>query len=247
MPQPGLAGGRRGVDDAAAVLARSALFGGLDGAGLARAAGACTWRSYARGEVLCVQGEPGTSLFVIASGLVKVVFTAEQGDEMLLATLGPAHTFGEVAVLDGGPRSASVIAVEPTAALTLARVALLDLMRANPAVLDGLLVALGGMVRRLTEQTGDLAFLGLAPRLAKVLVRLTDSARTDQGVRQPGLRAYPPAQVTLTQSDLAGMVGASRQAVNRALQSLVLQGVIDIDGRRIVARDLVALRRLAES
>ena len=114
-------------------------------------------------------------------------------------------------------------------------------------MLDGLLVALGGMVRRLTEQTGDLAFLGLAPRLAKVLVRLTDSARTDQGVRQPGLRAYPPAQVTLTQSDLAGMVGASRQAVNRALQSLVLQGVIDIDGRRIVARDLVALRRLAES
>ena len=235
MRQPGAARGRRGVDDAVAILARTALFGGLDAISLAGAAAACTRRGYARGEVLCVQGEPGASLFVVVSGLVKVVFTAEQGDEMLLATLGPAETFGEVAVLDGGPRSASVIALEPTLALTLARAALLDLVQAHPAVLDGLLVGLGRMVRRLTEQTGDLAFSGLTTRLAKVLARLAEPGRGQ------------PTGRNLTQSDLAGMVGASRQAVNRALQSLVVQGVIDIEGRRIVPRDLAALRRLGGS
>ena len=195
-----------------------------------------------------MQGEPGTSVFVVASGLVKVVFTAEQGDEMVLARLGRGEAFGEVAVLDGGPRSASVIAVEPTVALTLARAALLDLMRAHPAVLDGLLIALGGMVRRLTEQTGDLAFLGLTPRLAKVLVRLAEPQAAAETRGPAETRGRPdPAGLTLTQSELAGMVGASRQAVNRALQSLVLLGVIDIEGRRIVPRDLAALRRLAES
>src|SRR5512135_1812380 len=106
-------------------------------------------------------------------------------------------------------------------------------MRAHPAVLDGLLTALGRMVRRLTEQTGDLAFLGLTPRLAKVLARLAEPPAPAETAGRAA-----PAQVTLTQSELAGMVGASRQAVNRALQSMVLPGVIDIEGRRIVPRDL---------
>jgi CRP-like cAMP-binding protein len=104
-------------------------------------------------------------------------------------------------------------------------------------VLDALLRSLGGLVRRLTEQTGDLVFLDLSGRLAKLLLRLAE-ARGEPG----------PAVVDLglSQSDLASMIGATRPAVNRVLQSMAARGMITMDGRIIVLRDVAALRRRAE-
>jgi CRP/FNR family cyclic AMP-dependent transcriptional regulator len=181
-----------------------------------------------------VPGRP--RLVVVAEGLVKVLLSSVHGDEVVLVTAGPAETLGELAVLDGAPRSAAVVAVEPTSVLLLTRPTVLGLMGAHPPVLEAVLGSLGGIVRRLTEQTGDLVFLDLGGRLAKLLLRLAEDAAAPGGA---------VLDLGLSQSDLAAMVGATRPAVNRALQLLASRGLISVDGRVIVVRDADGLRRRA--
>ena len=220
------------------ILRSARIFAELPDDVLDRLAENCVRRTYRRNQYLWYQGDEGARLVVVASGLVKVVISSENGDEVLLATLGPGETLGELALLDGAPRSASVIAVEPTTVLMLSRASVLGLLAHQPSVLDALLRSLGGLVRRLTEQTGDLVFLDLGGRLAKLLLRLAEAH---------GEHAHPAVvDLGLTQSDLASMVGATRPAVNRALQGMVARGLISVDGRVIVLRDVPALRRRAE-
>ena len=119
----------------------------------------------------------------------------------------------------------------------LSRDRLLDLMRHHPALGDEFLRMLGHLVRRLTEQAGDLVFLDLAGRLAKLLLQLTDQYDSAGGTVLGG---------RLTQSDLAAMIGASRPAVNRALQSLAARGLLTVHGQAIVLRDVGGLRLRAE-
>jgi len=215
------------------------LFGSLRPKDLASVADSCVRRTYGKGQYLCYQGDSGDRLFVVAAGLVKVTFTSERGDEMVLATLGEHEVIGELATLDEGPRSASVVAVVPTTVLMLSRPVLLRLMGTHPAVLNGLLISLGALVRRLTEHAGDLAFLDLGARLAKLLLRLAE----DSG--QAGDRVV--LDLGLTQSDLAGMIGGSRPAVNRVLHMLGSRGLLEIDGQKIILHDLDGLRRRANS
>jgi CRP-like cAMP-binding protein len=220
------------------ILRSARIFADLPDDVLERLGEACVRRFYDRGQYLWYQGDDDARLAVVAAGLLKVVISSEQGDEIVLNTLGPGETLGEIALLDGSPRSAAVVAAEPTWALMLSRSTVLTLLARHPTVLDALLRSLGGLVRRLTEQTGDLVFLDLGGRLAKLLIRLAEAHST----------AGPPAVVNLglSQSDLASMVGATRPAVNRALQSMAARGLISMDGRVIVLRDVAALRRRAE-
>lgn len=224
-------------DEAARLLGETEMFGPLNSSDLTDLATATLQRTYARGQYLCAQGDTGDQLFVIAEGLVKVVFTTEQGAEMVLATLRPPDVFGELAVLDEAPRSASVMAVEPTVVLTLSRPHLLQAMRSSPPLVDAVLSILGGLARRLIEQAGDLAFLDLGGRLAKLLLRL--------GAECGVTRGDAVLDLPLTQSDLAAMVGASRPAVNRVLHLFVERGFLEINGQAIVLRDLDGLRRRA--
>jgi CRP/FNR family transcriptional regulator, cyclic AMP receptor protein len=221
------------------ILRSARYFADLPDDALARLAAACTRRSYARGQYLWYQGDEGARLAVVAEGLVKIVISSEQGDEVVLRTLGPGATLGELALLDGSPRSAAVVAVEPTTVLTLARETVLELLARHPSVLDALLRSLGGLVRGLTEQAGDLVFLDLGGRVAKLLLRL---AEEHGGGAQP-----PKVDIRLSQSDLAAMVGATRPAVNRVLQGMASRGLIAVDGYTIVLRDVVGLRRRAEA
>ena len=138
------------------ILRSATIFADLPDDALARLEAHCVSRTYGRNQYLWYQGDEGGCLVIVASGLVKVVLGRENGDEVRLATLGPGETLGELALLDGAPRSASVVAVEPTTVLMLSRATVLGLMVDHPAVLDALLLSLGGLVRRLTEQTGDL-------------------------------------------------------------------------------------------
>ncbi len=218
-------------------LRSARIFAGLPDETLTSLREACSTRTYQRGQYLWYQGDEGARLIVVASGLVKVVISSEHGDEVVLATLGPGETLGELAMLDGSPRSASVVAVEPSTVVLLTRETVLDLMSRHPPVLDALLRSLGGLVRRLTEQAGDLVFLDLAGRVAKLLLRLAEAhgAAVDGGVLDLGL----------SQSDLAAMVGATRPAVNRALQGLAARGVIAVQGQVIALLDVAALRRRA--
>lgn len=217
------------------ILRSARIFAQLPDDVLARLADACVRRSYRRGQYLWYQGDEDARLVVVASGLLKVVLGSEQGDEVVLTTLGPGETLGEIALLDGAPRSASVVAVEPTTVLLLARTTVLELLARHPAVLDALLRSLGALVRRLTEQAGDLVFLDLGARVAKLLLRLAEAHGAGSTVLDLGL----------SQSDLAAMVGATRPAVNRVLQHLVTRGVIKVDGQMIALLDVAALQRRA--
>ena len=228
---------RTAADQVADLLRGIRPFSVLRDEGIGAAAGAGSTRTYAAGQIICHQGDPGDRLYVVLHGLVKVVFTSERGDEIVLRTLGDGEVFGELALLDGSPRSASVVAVESTQVFMLLRVHLLRLIREHPGLADEFLRMLGHLVRRLTEQAGDLVFLDLPGRLAKLLLQLADQ-------HGPGAGAILDRR--LTQSDLAAMIGASRPAVNRALQSLAARGHLTVHGQTILLRDLEGLRRRAE-
>jgi CRP/FNR family transcriptional regulator, cyclic AMP receptor protein len=225
------------TDQVAALLAQTAVFSELDSAALKDVASSSSYRSYRRGQYIVQQGDAGDRLFVIEDGRVKVVYTSEDGDELVLATMGPQEIFGELALLDGGPRSASVQALEPTTVYTVDRPSLIALMSRHSSVADALLRSLGRLVRRMIDQTGDLVFLDLHGRLAKLLVRLAEEQR-------PGESSVVEL-VRLTQSDLAAMVGGSRQSVNQVLKSFEDRQYLKVEGRKIVVRDLAGLRRRA--
>jgi CRP/FNR family transcriptional regulator, cyclic AMP receptor protein len=224
---------------AASLLAATPLFSGLSQPELLRLVEAAAERNYARGQFLFHQGDPGDRLFVIVEGLVKVMVTSPAGEKMILAALRPPDVFGELAMIDGGARSASIQAVESTTVLTLTRATLLDLLATRPQLGDVLLRSLGGLIRRLIDQTADLVFLDLHGRVAKLLVGLASAHAQPRG---GGL----VLDLRLTQTDLAAMVGGSRQSVNQILQQFERWGYLERRGRMIVLKDLEALRRRAE-
>ena len=123
------------------------IFGALDDDTLAQLAAACRTRTYRKGQYVFYQGDPGDTLLVIGEGLVKVVFASPAGEETVLAALGIGEVLGEIALLDGAARSASVVAVEPTTGLLLSRATVLDAMLRHPAVLDAMMRSLGKLVR----------------------------------------------------------------------------------------------------
>jgi CRP/FNR family cyclic AMP-dependent transcriptional regulator len=221
--------------DVVEILRSATVFAGLPDDAFARLAARCVRRTYRRNQYLWYQGDEGGHLVVVASGLVKVVLGSAQGGEVVLTTLGPGAIIGELAVLDGSPRSASVVAAEPTTVLLLSRATVLEMLNRYPSVLDALLRSLGDLIRRVTEQAGDFVFLDLAGRVAKLLLHLAEAHGAGSTVLDLGL----------SQSDLAAMVGATRPAVNRALQNLAARGVIKVDGQRIVLVNLAELRRRA--
>lgn len=213
-------------DDAARLLTETTLFAGIDAATAAELAKRLVRRTYRRGQPLFHQGDPGDALYVLVDGSVAVVVTSENGDRMVLTTLHAPDVFGEIALLDGGSRSATAEAVEETTALMLSRAAFLELMKEQPSLVDGLLRSLGALVRRLSEQAADFVFLDLGGRVAKALLRLAE----DAGPLSDGL----PVEIGVTQGRLAEMAGGSRQSVNQILQSFQQRGYLELHGRRVL-------------
>lgn len=226
------------TDRTAELLAGTALFSALDPDALRRLSEASVHRSLERGQVLFSEGEHGDALYVLVEGMMKVSVASGDGQELLIATLRPPDVFGELSLLDGGPRSASVIAAEASVVLSLGRTELLDMLRRYPAPVDELLRSLGGLVRRLTEQASDLVFLDLNGRTAKLLLQLAE--REGSAVEGGTVLALP-----LSQSDLAEMIGVSRQSLNQTLHRFAERGWLRIDGRTIAILDPEALARRA--
>jgi CRP/FNR family transcriptional regulator, cyclic AMP receptor protein len=232
--------GRVGVNSerAAALLARTALFENLDDDARNSLASVAITRSYKKGHLICHQGDLGEALFIIVEGHVKVFVTSEEGDEMVLVTLGPSEVFGELSLMDGGPRSASAEALEPTKLLAIGRGPLLEVLRDHPEATDALLRSLGAVVRRLTEQAADLVFLDLHGRVAKLLLGLADH-------QQPPAEGEVQLDLHFTQTDLAAMVGGSRQSVNQILRTFERRGYLALQGRKIILKQPDQLRRRA--
>lgn len=226
-----------GVGAAIEALERVQLFAGLDRASLERLATGLRTRRFRRNEVLFHQGDPGDSLFIVTAGAVKIVLPSEDGDEAILATVRPGAFFGELALLDGAPRSATAVAMEPTETLVLPRDRFRLLIDTEPAIRDALLAALAGELRRLTDHVEELHFLDMTGRMAARLLRLAQgagAAAPDGSVRLDG---------PYTQGDLASMIGATRQSVNKLLGQFVDDGLIRVDPDAIVIVDLPGLER----
>ncbi|HZC33670.1 MAG TPA: Crp/Fnr family transcriptional regulator [Candidatus Bathyarchaeia archaeon] len=196
-------------------------------------------RRFRRGETVFHQGDPGDALFIVASGSVKVVLPSEVGPEpAIVAILGPGEFFGELAILDGAPHSATIVAVEATETLVLRREAFLALIDSDPELRRALLASLAGEIRRLTGHVEDLHFLDLPGRLASRILRLA----AHQPVTADGVRIAWP----YTQSELAGMIGGSRQSVNRLLADLTDQGLVRLERDHLVVADVERLARTVD-
>ena len=223
---------------AQSVLRSCALFREVDEATLALVAASLRTRRFRRNEVIFHAGDPGDSLFIVESGSVKIVLASSEGEEAIIATLHRGDFFGELAVLDGAERSATAVAFEPTELYGLSRGPFLDLVETQPGLRAALLTSLAAELRRLTHHVEELHFLDLPGRLAMRLVELARQADPSGGeVHLP----WP-----YTQSDLASMIGGSRQSVNRLLAGLSDEGLLRIERDAIVIPDVEALGRVAE-
>jgi CRP/FNR family cyclic AMP-dependent transcriptional regulator len=216
-------------------LATIPFFSGLDPAALDRVAAGMRSRRFRRGEVIFHLGDPGDALFVLVTGDVKISLPSDTGDEAILATLGPGAVFGELALLDGAPRSATATAMSPTEAVVLPRDRFRELIATEAGVRDALLASIAGELRRLTTHVEELHFLDITGRLAARLVRLAGEGGTAEPDGALRLRA------NLTQGDLAAMVGCTRQSVNKLLGQFTDDGLIRQDRDGIVIIDLEGL------
>jgi CRP/FNR family cyclic AMP-dependent transcriptional regulator len=222
----------------AELLAETDLFGVLDPATLEEAASRTLVRAVEKGQTIFVQDEPGDRMFVLAEGAVKLVVRSAQGEVVELARHWRPATFGEVALLDGGTRSATAEAVEPATLVVVTRDELIHLLRSDPQVVDRVLKALGGLIRRADQQATELVFLDLPGRLARRLLELAETPGDGPEGPRPRTRR-------VTQTELANMVGGSRQSVNIALRSLERRGFIRLVGWSIELLDPAELRRRA--
>jgi CRP/FNR family transcriptional regulator, cyclic AMP receptor protein len=196
-------------------------------------------RHFRRNEVIFHQGDPGDALHVITSGAVKILLPSAEGDEAIIATLQPGDFFGELSLLDGRPRSATATTVEATETLSLPRDVFRELVDRHPELRDALFSALSMLLRRLTKHVEELHFLDLAGRLAARLAQLARQAH-------PGATHAIELDWPYTQSDLAAMIGGTRQSVNRLLADLIDDGIVRLEHERLVISDLDALDHRAE-
>ena len=220
-------------------LEQCALFAHVQPAGLQVLARAMTRRRFRRNEVIFHQGDPGDSLHVVATGAVKIVLPSPDGEEAIIATLRPGDFFGELALLDGAPHSATATAVEPVETLSLARAPFQQLLDEDRGLRTALLSGLAAELRRLTGQVEELHFLDLAGRLAMRLVRLSRD-------RDPDANGQVRLDWPFTQSDLAAMIGGTRQSVNKLLSRLEEDELVLIERDTLVIHDLNALEERAE-
>ena len=222
-------------------LRRCALFAQVDDEILALCASSLRIRRYRKNETIFHQGDPGDSLYIVESGSVKIVLPSPEGEEgAIIATLARGDFFGELALLDGAPHSATAVAIEPTEALVLrrdrVRRARRDRARScGEALFAGLVTEL----RRLTGHVEELHFLDLPGRLASRIVRL---ARESQPDATDDVRLDWP----FTQSDLAAMIGGTRQTVNRLLADMTAQDLVRLERDTLIIPDLDRLARAAE-
>jgi len=211
------------------------FFSGLDEAGLESVGRTVRSRRFRRGEVIFHQGDPGDALFIVMSGSIKISLPSDTGDEAILATLRPGDFFGELALLDGAPRSASASALTPTEAVILPRDRFRELIATETGFRDALLASIAGELRRLTTHVEELHFLDITGRLAARLVRLAQEGGT------PAADGSIRLHTNLTQADLAAMVGCTRQSVNKLLGQFTDDGLLRLERDGIVVTDLNGL------
>jgi CRP/FNR family cyclic AMP-dependent transcriptional regulator len=197
-----------------------------------------TRRTLARGHVVFSEGDAGDRLFVVLDGKVKISRAAADGRENVLAILGAAEMFGELSLFDPGPRTASATTVTQSTLASLDHDDLRPLLIERPAVAVQLLKALAQRLRRTNEAMADLVFTDVPGRVAKALLDLSAKFGVPEG-------ESTRVRHDLTQEELAQLVGASRETVNKALSEFAHRGWLRIDGRSVLLIEPDRLARRA--
>jgi len=189
-----------------------------------------------KGDVLFRNGEEGHSLYMIIAGKIKIVRQSRDGDEMILAMLSAGDFCGEMALLDGLSRSADAVAVEETHVYGLNRKDFLAYVMNNETAVKAILAALSKRLRKADDFLEDIFFLNVAARLAKKLIELS----TSNGFQED---ESGPIKLNVSQKDLAGMIGATRESVNKELRVLREKNLISLSGRTILIHNMEALKQ----
>lgn len=179
-------------------------------------------RRYPGGQVLFHMGDDGGSFHIIVRGRVKITIPSSSGEELILAILTTGDLLGELSLFDGKPRSATVQALEETETLCLHREDLLALMRNRFGIVETILEVLAGRIRDTDRQLAESRFLDIATRLAKKILDLGEAF----GIQEEGRIRIG---VKVTQKELASLIGATRESVNKQLRALRAQGLIRIE------------------
>jgi CRP/FNR family transcriptional regulator, cyclic AMP receptor protein len=221
--------------EALTLLSRTPLFVGVKPADLEPLLADFRQRRFAVDSYVFREGDPGDHLHLVTRGEVKISRTTEAGGEVVFAVLGVGDLFGEMAVLqDNAERSADAQALAETECFVLHRNALVAFLKANPAVMWRVITVLSDYIRRKDEAFSDLAFNDIPGRVARKLLELAAPRGEHVGAG---------AQATVSQRTLAGLVGASRENVNRALSRYAALGVIRLERGRITLVRPEELRR----
>lgn len=224
--------------DTKAILRQAPLFRELDDEAFEALSSSMGEVTLERGSVLFHEGDSGDQLYVVIDGKVKMGRHGASGRENLLAVLGPGQMFGELSVFDPGPRSATATAVTPCTLRMLEHADLTRWLAGRPEVAQGLLGQLAGRLRRANDVVSDLVFSDVPGRVAKALLDLASrfGERTDHGL---------VVHHELTQEELAQLVGASRETVNKALADFATRGWMRLEPRSVTILDIERVRRRA--
>ena len=189
-----------------------------------------------KGSILFAEGDEGDHLYVIVEGKIKLGTSSGDGRENLLSVLGPGEMFGELSLFDPNPRTSTATAVTDAKLLSLGQTKLIPWLTENPRVSLNLLASLAQRLRRTNEAVGDLVFSDVPGRVAKALIDLGErfGKQTDEGLL---------VNHDLTQEELAQLVGASRETVNKALADFAGRNWLKLDGRAVLITDLERLSK----
>jgi len=218
------------------VVRKAPLFTALDDAAAASLRASMDSVKIAKGSVLFAEGDEGDHLYVIVEGKLKLGTSSGDGRENLLSILGPGEMFGELSLFDPGPRTSTATAVTDAKLLSLGQEKLIPWLATNPNVSLQLLARLAQRLRRTNEAVGDLVFSDVPGRVAKALIDLGErfGKQTDEGLF---------VHHDLTQEELAQLVGASRETVNKALADFAGRNWLKLDGRAVLITDVERLTK----
>jgi CRP-like cAMP-binding protein len=221
-----------GLTDKKALLRSHPFFTGLDGRIVERLVPHALTRKVKRGTLLFRKGDAGSNLYAVCAGAVRVSAPSDQGKDAIFNLIVPGEIFGEVAFLDGGPRTADAVMIESGELMVVERRDFLPLLKDYPELALRLLEVLCGRLRHTSQQVEDIVFLGLEPRLAKALHLYDHSS----------FKASQKFKVT--QRDISQLIGASRESVNKQLRSWERRKWLKLNRGGLVILAVDALRRL---
>jgi CRP-like cAMP-binding protein len=218
------------------VVRRAPLFTALDEAAAVSLRSSMDTVKIAKGSILFKEGDDGEHLYVIVDGKLKLGTSSGDGRENLLSILGPGEMFGELSLFDPGPRTSTATAVTDAKLLSLGHEKVIPWLKQHPEVSLQLLTRLSQRLRRTNEAVGDLVFSDVPGRVAKALIDLGDrfGKTTPEGLL---------VNHDLTQEELAQLVGASRETVNKALADFAGRGWLKLDGRSVLIADVDRLSK----